>query len=118
MRAALRENRQERVCCFTVTDDGRGMPGARLERLNREQDGTERGPEEETGYDPEQETNRGPEHGLGLRIVGQIVRAHGGTLKFSPVSPHGLCVRACFPINGQDGLSESGEDVSAAEGGK
>ena len=118
MRAALRENRQERVCCFTVTDDGRGMPGARLERLNREQGGTERGPEEETGYDPEQETNRGPEHGLGLRIVGQIVRAHGGTLKFSPVSPHGLCVRACFPINGQDGLSESGEDVSAAEGGK
>ena len=34
----------------------------------------------------------GAEHGLGLRIVRQIVRAHGGRLTVAAVQPHGLRV--------------------------
>ena len=35
----------------------------------------------------------GAEHGLGLRIVRQIVRAHHGRLTFAAAAPHGLIVR-------------------------
>lgn len=35
--------------------------------------------------------------GLGLSIVDEIVRDHGGKIEFDDVRPHGLCVRMRFP---------------------
>ena len=38
------------------------------------------------------------EHGLGLKIVRQIVNAHHGTLYFSETNPHGLTIQILLPI--------------------
>lgn len=69
----------------TVADDGRGMDEALLQSL--------RGPLDAAASPP-------GEHGLGLRLVRQIVKAHGGTVYFEPAAPHGLCVTASFPLEG------------------
>ena len=37
------------------------------------------------------------EHGLGLKLVMQIVKAHRGTVSFSDSTPHGLEVRISLP---------------------
>ena len=70
-------------CLFTVADNGAGVAPDRLRTLNRG------GPVASTqAPDP-----GGCDHGLGLRIVRQIVRAHRGRLSFAAASPHGLVVR-------------------------
>ena len=70
-------------CLFTIADDGCGMSKARLDALNRGGPVSSTQPREPAG---------GAEHGLGLRIVRQIVRAHRGRLSFAQTSPHGLTV--------------------------
>ena len=70
-------------CLFTVADDGAGVSEGQLQALNRG------GPVASTqpgGPDS-------PEHGLGLRIVRQIVEAHRGRLTFAAGAPHGLVVQ-------------------------
>ena len=37
------------------------------------------------------------EHGLGLKIVNQIVHLHHGKIKFSANKPHGLIVQISLP---------------------
>lgn len=69
-------------CACTVTDDGVGMDAARLEALNQEADVS---------------STQGGEHGLGLKLVWQIVKAHGGTVRFRQVGPHGLGICITFP---------------------
>ena len=69
-------------CTCTVTDDGVGMDAARLEALNRE---------------AEVSSTQGGEHGLGLKLVRQIVKAHGGTVRFRQAVPHGLEVFISIP---------------------
>ena len=69
-------------CTCTVTDDGVGMDAARLEALNRETDVS---------------STQSGEHGLGLKLVRQIVKAHGGTVRFRQVGPHGLGICITFP---------------------
>ena len=69
-------------CLFTVADDGVGVSEARLRSLNRGAPVSSTTPDGAPGA----------EHGLGLRIVRQIVRAHGGRLTFAAVQPHGLRV--------------------------
>ena len=69
-------------CTCTVTDDGVGMDAARLEALNRE---------------AEVSSTQGGEHGLGLKLVRQIVKAHGGTVQFWLAVPQGLEVCISIP---------------------
>ena len=69
-------------CTCTVTDDGVGMDAARLEALNREADVS---------------STQGGEHGLGLKLVRQIVKAHGGTVRFRQAVPHGLEICISIP---------------------
>ena len=71
-------------CTCTVEDDGVGMDAARLDALNREADVA---------------STQGGEHGLGLKLVRQIVRAHGGTVQFWQAVPHGLEVFVFFSEN-------------------
>ena len=69
-------------CTCAMTDDGVGMDAPRLEALNREADVF---------------STQGSEHGLGLKLVWQIVKAHGGTVRFRQVGPHGLGIYITFP---------------------
>ena len=41
-------------------------------------------------------STQGGEHGLGLKLVWQIVKAHGGTVRFRQVGPHGLGICITF----------------------
>ncbi len=63
----------------SVSDDGAGIPEERLRSLTKSSLDTL------------------PAHGLGLVLVRQIARAHGGTAVFRNTSP-GLCVTLSFPI--------------------
>ena len=71
-------------CVFTVADDGVGVSADKLRTLNR-------GAPVASTQAPD--PGGAAEHGLGLRIVQQIVRAHHGRLSFATASPHGLVVR-------------------------
>ena len=75
---------EEGRCACTVADDGIGIDAARLEALNQEADTS---------------STQGSEHGLGLKLVRQIVKAHGGMAAFQQVQPHGLEVSITFPIH-------------------
>ena len=69
-------------CTCTVTDDGVGLDAPRLEALNREADVA---------------STQDGEHGLGLKLVRQIVKAHGGTVQFWQAVPQGLEVCISIP---------------------
>ena len=71
-------------CTCTVADDGVGMDDVRLEALNQETDVS---------------STQSGEHGLGLKLVRQIVKTHGGTVRFRQAVPHGLEISIVFPEN-------------------
>ena len=71
-------------CTCTVTDDGKGIDAVRLDALNRGADVS---------------STQGGEHGLGLKLVRQIAKAHGGTVRFRQAVPQGLEVFISFPTN-------------------
>lgn len=73
---------EEGRCTCTVTDDGVGMDTVQLEALNKAQDIS---------------STQGGEHGLGLKLVRQIVKAHSGTARFRQAVPHGLKVCISIP---------------------
>lgn len=73
-------------CLCTVSDDGIGIEPERLKVLNRGDDITST-----------QGSDEKSEHGLGLKLVMQIVKAHRGTVSFSGSTPHGLEVRISLP---------------------
>lgn len=73
-------------CFCTVSDDGIGIEPERLKVLNRGDDITST-----------QGSDEKSEHGLGLKLVMQIVKAHRGTVSFSGSTPHGLEVRISLP---------------------
>ena len=77
----------ENSCIFIVFDNGHGMSEPQLNALNSNED-----------ISSSQSSEDDAEHGLGLKIVRQIVKAHQGTIHFSAIIPHGLNVIITLPI--------------------
>ena len=73
-------------CLCIVSDDGIGIEPERLKVLNRGDDITST-----------QGSDEKNEHGLGLKLVAQIVKSHRGIVSFSANAPHGLEVRISLP---------------------
>jgi len=73
-------------CLCAVSDDGVGIAQERLKALNRGADITST-----------QNSDGKSEHGLGLKLVVQIVKAHRGTVSFASNIPHGLEVKISLP---------------------
>lgn len=75
------------TCIFKVIDTGCGISDSRLDLLNNG-----------TSISSTQEENISTDHGLGLKIVQQIVKAHHGEIHFRKNSPHGLIVKISLPL--------------------
>ena len=80
-------------CSLSVSDNGAGFPQAILENLNHAQ------------YFAGMQN-----HGLGLTIVRQIIKAHGGTTELHNLPEGGCEVIICLPTNATD---VNGQDFSA-----
>lgn len=75
-------------CCLcTVSDDGVGIAPEFLNALRRGDD-----------IASTQDSDGKSEHGLGLKLVEQIVKAHRGIISFSGNTPRGLEVKISLPI--------------------
>lgn len=75
-------------CCLcTVSDDGVGIAPEFLNALKRGDD-----------IASTQDSDGKSEHGLGLKLVEQIVKAHRGIISFSGNTPRGLEVKISLPI--------------------
>lgn len=73
-------------CLCTISDDGVGIAPEFLKALNRGDD-----------IASSQDSDGKAEHGLGLKLVTQIVKAHRGSISFSGNTPQGLKVRISLP---------------------
>lgn len=71
----------EQLCVLRVTDDGKGFSAETLELLRSEK--------------PSEELHS---HGLGLTIVRQIVRLHGGTIQFTNLPGRGCQCTILLPL--------------------
>lgn len=80
--------RSKNHCIFTINDDGIGTSDKHIEQLNT---GT-------FAYQTYQ-ANGEAVHGLGLRLVIQIVKAHHGTVCFSNIEPHGFSAKITLPLS-------------------
>lgn len=76
------------TCIFHIVDTGNGINEPYLELLNHN-----------ASIPSSQNICGDTEHGLGLKIVRQIVTLHQGKIFFSNIAPHGLCVEIHIPIN-------------------
>ena len=74
-------------CTFSVMDNGHGVSEPQLNALNSDED-----------ISSTQKQTDEAEHGLGLKIVRQIVRAHRGTIQFFDTVPRGLNVTVKLPL--------------------
>ena len=77
----------ENSCVFVVSDNGHGMSEPQLNALNSNED-----------ISSSQKSDGDTEHGLGLKIVRQIVKAHQGTIRFFDTVPHGFSVTVELPV--------------------
>ena len=85
-RIAVSVGEENGRCICTISDNGMGIAPERLKALNRGDDiASTQGSDEKA------------EHGLGLKLVAQIVKAHRGIVSFSANAPHGLEVRISLP---------------------
>lgn len=76
----------ENSCVFSVVDTGCGMKDWQIERLNADE-----------SIGSMQPGDKQEEHGLGLKIVRQIAKAHQGKVIFSQDIPSGLYVKTEIP---------------------
>ena len=74
-----------RICTFCVADSGCGIKESYLALLN------------DTSIPSSQTETAEAEHGLGLKIVRQIVKVHHGEIQFSNIIPHGLKIEIHLP---------------------
>ena len=81
------ELENDRVLPRKARNDGMGIAPELLKVLNRGND-----------IASTQEVDERAEHGLGLKLVMQIVKAHRGTICFDDSVPHGLEVRISLPV--------------------
>ena len=77
----------ENSCVFVVSDNGHGMSEPQLNALNSNED-----------ISSSQKSEGDTEHGLGLKIARQIVKAHRGSIQFTETIPHGLTVKILLPM--------------------
>ena len=75
-----------RICTFCVADSGYGIKESYLALLNND-----------TSIPSSQTETAEAEHGLGLKIVRQIVKVHYGDIQFSNITPHGLKTEIHLP---------------------
>ena len=75
-----------RICTFCVADSGCGIKESYLALLNND-----------TSIPSSQTETAEAEHGLGLKIVRQIVKVHHGEIQFSNIIPHGLKIEIHLP---------------------
>lgn len=75
------------MCVFSVMDNGNGISESQLNALNSDDD-----------ISSTRKQIDGTDHGLGLKIVRQIVKAHQGTIQFSSTVSHGLFVTIFLPL--------------------
>ena len=80
VRVAITATRRGRMLEIAVADDGAGYPPAVLNAL---------------------QTGANTPHILGLYVVEQIARAHGGTAQFAQNDPHGARATVTVPLCGQ-----------------
>lgn len=76
----------DKECIFSVIDDGKGIDASQLNAFNDGQ-----------AIFSTQKLDEGTEHGLGLKIVRQIVKAHRGSLLFFDTIPQGLTAKVYIP---------------------
>lgn len=76
----------DKECIFSVIDAGKGIGASQLNALNDGQ-----------AIFSTQKPAEGMEHGLGLKIVRQIVKAHRGSLLFFDTIPQGLTAKVFIP---------------------
>ena len=74
-------------CYFEISDTGCGISESRISLLNSGM-----------SISSTQEENNDADHGLGNKIVRQIVKAHHGKLHFLKNSPHGLIIKISLPL--------------------
>lgn len=75
------------MCCFSIIDNGCGISEPLLKSLNNNED-----------ISSSQKQTKEAEHGLGLKIVRQIVNVHQGDIQFSDTVPYGLTVNIFLPL--------------------
>lgn len=75
------------VCRLSVLDDGRGASDTIIQQLN-----------DHHFVAKHYQASGEAAHGIGLRLVCQIVKVHHGTVCFTNLSPHGFNVTIEFPL--------------------
>lgn len=83
---SIQVQKENQFCFITITDNGTGIPEKQLEEINA-------GNFSNNMFGREDE----PKHGLGLRLVHQIIDAHNGKVFYKNISPHGLEVSLFIP---------------------
>lgn len=77
----------DEACSFSVSDNGKGISEPLLNSLNHNED-----------ISSTQEQSDGIDHGLGLKVVRQIVKVHQGKIRYFDTVPHGLGIRIELPL--------------------
>lgn len=93
----------EAICTLKVEDTGSGVSEQLLSKLNQAEISS--GTPDEKGE---------AAHGMGLRLVKQIVKVHQGKIEFLNTEPHGLVITISLPIHTPGVAPENGSDYQCS----